>query len=174
MDASSSGRRSSSNRRRSSSRQPQSRSASVDCFFASQLWCTSPCSSDCADTETPAPGSDAEEPVSGSDADSDSKSGAEDAGTGSDSDAPEYEVDRIVREKPETNEFQVRWKGYSRADDTWEPLKNVMELAAFDDFLNKKAWIGDNREQNRLAALRTKAREQQRRHEREQQHAGVG
>lgn len=40
----------------------------------------------------------------------------------------EYEVDRIIEvhfKKKGTKEFLIRWKGFSAADDTWEPEENL-------------------------------------------------
>ena len=39
----------------------------------------------------------------------------------------EFEVERIVasRTRKGSMEYQVRWKGYTAADDTWEPLQNL-------------------------------------------------
>ena len=47
-----------------------------------------------------------------------------------------YEVEGILADKMEEGErkFLVRWKGYSPADDTWEPLSGVNHLPLWREY----------------------------------------
>lgn len=52
----------------------------------------------------------------------------------------EYEVEKIIEvhhKKSGDREFLVRWKGYSKKDDTWEPEKNLNCQDLIDAFLKK-------------------------------------
>ncbi|XP_029173371.1 chromobox protein homolog 1-like [Nylanderia fulva] len=63
----------------------------------------------------------------------------------------EFEVERIIEvrfKKSGTKEFLIRWKGFSPADDTWEPEKNLNCPELIDKFMQKveKAKTSDVRE----------------------------
>ena len=42
----------------------------------------------------------------------------------------EYEVDDVIRERPKClgPELLIRWKGYGPEFETWEPLKNLINV----------------------------------------------
>ena len=44
----------------------------------------------------------------------------------------EYNIERIVgwRERAESAEFEVKWAGYSDADNTWEPYTNLTRFGS--------------------------------------------
>ena len=55
-------------------------------------------------------------------------------------DSDEFIVESILRykgdfKKKNTLSFQVRWLGYTPADDTWEPWKNVMHVEKLHTYL---------------------------------------
>ncbi|KMQ97762.1 chromobox protein 5 [Lasius niger] len=63
----------------------------------------------------------------------------------------EFEVEKIIEvrfKKNGTKEFLIRWKGFSPADDTWEPEKNLNCSELIAKFMQKveKAKITDMRE----------------------------
>lgn len=51
----------------------------------------------------------------------------------------EWKVERIVDEKGRgaRQRFLVKWDGYSDNDNTWEPLKNVEDTVAYDDWIRR-------------------------------------
>jgi len=61
-------------------------------------------------------------------------------------DADEFIVDKIVDHRgslPKSKlEFRVRWAGYTDEDDTWEPYKNVKDLAALDAYARTHPELG--------------------------------
>ena len=48
----------------------------------------------------------------------------------------EYEVEAIldVRRKNGTNEYLIKWKGYSSAENTWEPEENITDKSLLVEF----------------------------------------
>ncbi|XP_033333126.1 uncharacterized protein LOC117224363 [Megalopta genalis] len=66
-------------------------------------------------------------------------------------DQKEFEVEKIIEvhfKKNKTKEFLIRWKGFSQADDTWEPEENLNCPELIDKFMQKveKAKTADVRE----------------------------
>jgi len=62
-------------------------------------------------------------------------------------DLEEFVVDSIVAhrgspKKKSKMEFLVRWQGYGPEADTWEPYKNVKELAALDEYARDHPQLG--------------------------------
>jgi len=55
---------------------------------------------------------------------------------------PEWEVEEIVGTrlfgKNKKRQYQVRWKGYSQAHDTWEPEENVFAEELIREFKEKQ------------------------------------
>jgi len=65
--------------------------------------------------------------------------------------AKEFEVEKIIEvrfKKNGTKEFLIRWKGFSPADDTWEPEKNLNCPELIAKFMQKleKAKTSEMRE----------------------------
>lgn len=63
----------------------------------------------------------------------------------------EFEVEKIIEvrfKKNGTKEFLIRWKGFSPADDTWEPEKNLNCSELIAKFMQKveKAKTSEMRE----------------------------
>ena len=52
----------------------------------------------------------------------------------------EYEVEKILdhRKKGRQTEYQVKWKGYSDKDNTWEPQENCHSLDLMEEFQNQR------------------------------------
>lgn len=52
----------------------------------------------------------------------------------------EYLVEAIIGERRRAGklEFKVRWKGFTSEEDTWEPLRNIQDLEAYDHYLQAK------------------------------------
>ncbi|XP_053971209.1 chromobox protein homolog 1-like isoform X2 [Hylaeus anthracinus] len=66
-------------------------------------------------------------------------------------DGKEFEVEKIIEvhfKKNKTREFLIRWKGFSSADDTWEPEENLNCPELIEKFMQKveKAKTSDVRE----------------------------
>ena len=40
-----------------------------------------------------------------------------------------------VRGEGGTREVKIRWKGYKKADDTWEPVTSIKKLKIWKDFV---------------------------------------
>lgn len=58
----------------------------------------------------------------------------------SDGEEKEFEVERIIEvhfKKNKEREFLIRWKGFSAADDTWEPEKNLNCPDLIEKFMEK-------------------------------------
>jgi len=51
----------------------------------------------------------------------------------------EWLVERILDSRKNGTEFLVKWKGYSPADNTWEPLEHVKDTVALGEFLADEA-----------------------------------
>ncbi|XP_076622268.1 uncharacterized protein LOC143342362 [Colletes latitarsis] len=66
-------------------------------------------------------------------------------------DQKEFEVEKIIEvhfKKNKTREFLIRWKGFTSADDTWEPEENLNCSELIEKFMQKveKAKTSDVRE----------------------------
>jgi hypothetical protein len=55
---------------------------------------------------------------------------------------PEWEVEEVIGTRrfgrKRELQYQIRWKGYSAAHDSWEPASNVHAPKLVEDFLKKK------------------------------------
>lgn len=53
----------------------------------------------------------------------------------------EYTVSKVIKLEYDHNlkrpSFEVKWKGYSDDDNTWEPIKNIWDCIAFQEFTNQ-------------------------------------
>ena len=57
------------------------------------------------------------------------------------SDSENYEVEKIVKKRVKNGkvEYKVRWKGYSKDDDTWEPIEHLEGcMEKLHEFLDKE------------------------------------
>jgi hypothetical protein len=80
----------------------------------------------------------------------------ENKATKEDIDLREYEVEKIVdqRKKGSQKFYKVRWKGFSREEDTWEPQKNLNCPTKIQEFEESLASSTSSKGLQRLAKIR--------------------